>query len=118
MSRLFATRALMLSAAATTVAFRLAPTMPLGVAGSKVVVFSKSWCPFCAQTKALFDSNGIEYTAIELDERDDGALLQETLLGITGQRTVPNVFIGGEHLGGNDDTQKAAKSGKLAEMLK
>jgi glutaredoxin 3 len=88
------------------------------VAGSKVVVFSKSWCPFCAQTKALFDSNGIEYTAIELDERDDGALLQETLLGITGQRTVPNVFIGGEHLGGNDDTQKAAKSGKLAEMLK
>ena len=35
MSRLFATRALMLSAAATTVAFRLAPTMPLGIAGTR-----------------------------------------------------------------------------------
>ena len=36
---------------------------------------------------------------------------------MTQQRTVPNVFVGGKHLGGNDDTQQAARSGKLAELL-
>lgn len=88
------------------------------IAATKVVVYSKSWCPFCQKTKALFDGLGVPYTAVELDERDDGAEVQEALLGITGQRTVPNVFVGGKHLGGNDDTQRAAKSGALQDMLK
>lgn len=66
----------------------------------------------------LFDSMGVPYTAVELDQLDDGDAIQATLLDLTKQRTVPNVFINGEHLGGNDDTQKAAKSGKLAELLK
>jgi glutaredoxin 3 len=43
--------------------------------------------------------------------------VQDELEMLTGQRTVPNVFIGGVHLGGNDDTQNAAASGKLQEML-
>ena len=37
---------------------------------------------------------------------------------MTQQRTVPNVFVAGQHLGGNDDTQQAARSGKLAALLK
>ena len=86
-------------------------------ASNAVVIYSKSWCPFCAKTKALFDELEQPYTAIELDQRDDGAELQETLLGITGQRTVPNVYVAGQHVGGNDDTQAAEKSGKLAELL-
>ena len=88
------------------------------VTDTKVVVYSKSWCPFCQKTKALFDGLSVEYTAIELDQLDEGAAIQETLLAMTGQRTVPSVFVGGQHLGGNDDTQKAAASGKLQEMLK
>jgi len=86
-------------------------------AANVVVVYSKSWCPFCAKTKALFDEMGQPYTAIELDQREDGDALQAALLEITQQRTVPNVFVGGQHLGGNDDTQQAARSGKLAAML-
>lgn len=54
---------------------------------------------------------------IELDQVDDGADIQAALLELTGQRTVPNTFIKGQHLGGNDDTMAAAKSGKLAEMI-
>merc|ERR1711990_1368437 len=46
-----------------------------------------------------------------------GAPLQATLFEMTQQRTVPNVFVAGQHVGGNDDTQAAAKSGKLAELL-
>eukprot|EP00956_Cyclotella_meneghiniana_P020416 scaffold36060_cov68-Cyclotella_meneghiniana.AAC.5 len=54
---------------------------------------------------------------IELDIMDNGNAVQTALLDITGQRSVPNVFIKGKHLGGNDDTQAAAKSGKLKKML-
>ena len=87
------------------------------VASAPVVIYSKSWCPYCAQSKALFDSMSQPYTAIELDEREDGDAIQATLLQITGQRTVPNVFVAGQHIGGNDDTQQAAQSGKLAALL-
>ncbi len=48
---------------------------------------------------------------------DEGADIQAVLLELTGQKTVPNVFIKGQHIGGNDKTQEAAKTGKLQEML-
>ena len=51
-----------------------------------VVIYSKSWCPYCAQCKALFDDMSQPYTAIELDEIEDGAELQEALLSMTQQR--------------------------------
>jgi len=85
---------------------------------NNVVIYSKSWCPYCAQTKALFEEMSQPYVAVELDEREDGEELQATLLAMTQQRTVPNVFVLGQHVGGNDDTQQAARSGKLAELLK
>ena len=94
-------------------AFDIAST----VAGSDVVVFSKSYCPFCAKTKSLFESIDVNAKVIELDLRDDGASIQADLKTMTGQGTVPNVFIKGKHLGGNDDTQKAHASGKLKELL-
>ena len=82
------------------------------------MVFSKSYCPYCTATKELLNGMGIEAKVIELDKIDEGSEIQGALLNISGQRTVPNVFIRGKHLGGNDDTQAAARSGKLAEMLK
>jgi glutaredoxin 3 len=48
---------------------------------------------------------------------DVGADIQNALADLSGQRTVPNVFIKGEHLGGNDDTQNAVKTGELQKML-
>ncbi len=83
----------------------------------QVVVFSKSFCPFCKKTKELLEDLKIDATVYELNKMDDGADIQAALLDLSGQKTVPNVFIKGEHLGGNDDTQAAAKSGKLQEML-
>merc|ERR1719353_407403 len=85
---------------------------------NNVVIYSKSWCPYCTQCKALFDDMAQPYTAIELDQREDGESLQAALLAMTQQRTVPNVFVAGQHVGGNDDTQQLARSGKLAELLK
>jgi len=87
------------------------------IAADKVVIYSKSWCPYCTQCKALFDEMSQPYTVVELDQRDDGEQLQAALLTMTQQRTVPSVFVSGQHIGGNDDTQQAARSGRLAELL-
>mmetsp|Transcript_26670 Transcript_26670/g.62448 ORF Transcript_26670/g.62448 Transcript_26670/m.62448 type:complete len:152 (-) Transcript_26670:497-952(-) len=87
------------------------------IASADVVVFSKTFCPFCRKTKNLLLDKGIDAKVIELDKVDNGDAIQDALLELSGQRTVPNVFIKGNHLGGNDDTQTAAREGKLEEML-
>uniref|UniRef100_A0A6I8RXR0 thioredoxin-disulfide reductase (NADPH) n=1 Tax=Xenopus tropicalis TaxID=8364 RepID=A0A6I8RXR0_XENTR len=69
------------------------------------------------QVKELFSSLGAEYQSLELDECDDGAAIQETLHELTGQRTVPNVFVNKTHVGGCDKTLKAHKDGSLAKLL-
>jgi glutaredoxin 3 len=87
------------------------------IAANDVVVFSKSYCPYCKKTKELFNDLKVDATIFELNEMDDGADIQDALLDLTGQRTVPNVFIKGEHIGGNDACQAAAKAGSLQKKL-
>jgi glutaredoxin len=76
------------------------------ITNNNVIIFSKTTCPFCAEIKQLFESLGIEYSALELDQLDIGAEIQIGLEEKTGQRTVPNIFINGEHIGGASDTKK------------
>lgn len=52
---------------------------------------------------------------MELDQVNDGSEIQDALEEITGQRTVPNIFIGKKHIGGNSDLQ--GKKGELKELL-
>ncbi|KAK7740854.1 Glutaredoxin [Diatrype stigma] len=73
--------------------------------GNAVAVFSKSYCPYCKATKSLLDSAGAKYYALELDQVPDGSEIQAALQELTSQRTVPNVFIGRKHIGGNSDLQ-------------
>lgn len=72
------------------------------VSENDVMVFSKSTCPFCARTKALFSSLDTPFRVVEVNERPDGPIIQQTLLTLTGQRTVPSVWVKGKHIGGND----------------
>ncbi|TVU15303.1 hypothetical protein EJB05_38817 [Eragrostis curvula] len=87
------------------------------VASAPVVVFSKSYCPFCVRVKKLFEQLGASFKAIELDVESDGSDLQDALKEWTGQRTVPNVFIKGKHIGGCDDTMALNNQGKLVPLL-
>lgn len=80
-----------------------------------VAVFSKTFCPYCSASKKLLDSLGAKYKLVELDEVPDGSAIQAALQEISGQRTVPNIFIGKKHIGGNSDLQ--AKSGELKGLL-
>lgn len=72
------------------------------IAKNNVMVFSTTYCPYCARVKALFQQLGIEFAAWEVDVRADGDDVRSWLLETTGQRTVPNVFINGQQVGGCD----------------
>ncbi|VEU35078.1 unnamed protein product [Pseudo-nitzschia multistriata] len=90
------------------------------ISANKIVVFSKSYCPYCTKTKQLFAQP--EYKALnpvvhELDKMGDGPAIQAELLAMSGQRTVPSVWIGGTFLGGNSETQAAHKDGSLQSKL-
>jgi len=88
------------------------------VAKNPCIVFSKTTCPFCFKAKTALDECSLGYDCIELDQLDNGPAIQKALELITGQRTVPNVFIGGSSIGGGDDTARLHKSGELATMLR
>ncbi|XP_058808791.1 uncharacterized protein LOC131674253 isoform X2 [Phymastichus coffea] len=87
------------------------------IVSDKVVIFSKTTCPFCKMAKEVFDKLKEAYTAIELDKREDGDDIFDILEEITGARTVPRVFVKGEFIGGGTDVKKMYETGKLAEKL-
>ncbi|KAE9449119.1 hypothetical protein C3L33_18983, partial [Rhododendron williamsianum] len=87
------------------------------VASNPVVVFSKTSCPYCVSVKKLFTDIGATFKAVELDSEADGTEIQAALKEWTGQKTVPNVFIGGNHIGGCDATTAMHKGGKLMPLL-
>eukprot|EP01025_Chloroclados_australasicus_P019056 TRINITY_DN2023_c0_g1_i1.p3 TRINITY_DN2023_c0_g1~~TRINITY_DN2023_c0_g1_i1.p3 ORF type:complete len:134 (-),score=16.06 TRINITY_DN2023_c0_g1_i1:300-701(-) len=82
-----------------------------------VMVYSKSYCPFCGQVKSLFSNLEIEFKTVELDEIADGAEVQDALSEVSGMTTVPQVFIKEKLIGGCDDVMAAHRSGKLKEYL-
>ncbi|KAJ2743152.1 Glutaredoxin [Coemansia sp. BCRC 34490] len=87
------------------------------ISDNSVMVFSKSYCPYCDRAKRLLDEKGIKFSAIELDNRKDGSDIQDHLAAISGQRTVPNVFANGHHVGGCDDTFVAFRTTKFVDLL-
>ncbi|KAL7687199.1 putative glutaredoxin, Thioredoxin-like superfamily [Plasmopara halstedii] len=87
------------------------------IAKEKVLVFSKTHCPYCARVKSTLEIIGAKYQVVELDTRDDGTQIQSLLLDLTGQRTVPNIFIGGKHIGGCDDIIALHAKSELSSML-
>ncbi|XP_004501914.1 glutaredoxin [Cicer arietinum] len=86
-------------------------------ASSPVFVFSKTYCGYCKRVKDLFKQLGASYKVIELDTESDGGEIQAALAEWTGQRTVPNVFIGGKHIGGCDSVLEKHRAGQLVPLL-
>lgn len=87
------------------------------ISKDKVVVFSKSYCPYCKLAKDVFEKVKQPIKVIELNERDDGNTIQDNLAQLTGFRTVPQVFINGNCVGGGSDVKALYESGKLEPML-
>jgi glutaredoxin 3 len=66
-----------------------------------VEIYTTPYCPYCIAAKRLLDKKGVEYTEIDVS-RDQG-LRQAMMQRAGGARTVPQIFIGDEHVGGCDD---------------
>ncbi|KAG0555065.1 hypothetical protein KC19_12G141700 [Ceratodon purpureus] len=81
-----------------------------------VVVYSKTYCPYCMRVKKLLGSLGYDFELVELDAGGQPGL-QDALERVSGQYTVPNVFIGGKHIGGCDDTVALHSRGQLEPLL-
>uniref|UniRef100_A0A7S0LVD6 Glutaredoxin domain-containing protein n=1 Tax=Cryptomonas curvata TaxID=233186 RepID=A0A7S0LVD6_9CRYP len=82
-----------------------------------VMVFSKTYCPYCTKAKKTLDGLNVKYQVLELDGRDDGAQIQDIMGELTGARSVPRVFIKGKFVGGGDDVVAKAASGELQKLL-
>ncbi|CAK7327499.1 unnamed protein product [Dovyalis caffra] len=67
--------------------------------------------------KQIFGDLGVKFKAVELDVEKDGAEIQSALAEWTGQRTEPNVFIGGNHIGGCDSIIGLYQDRKLVPLL-
>jgi glutaredoxin 3 len=87
------------------------------IQGNKVVVFSKTWCPYCKRAKEILQQEKESALTIELNENEKGADIQAYLAHITGQSTVPNIFIGGKHVGGCSDLEGLQSNGQLQKLL-
>lgn len=97
---------------------RIADLVRTKIETNDVIVWSKSYCPFCVKAKKALDALEVPYEAIEIDRVNEERLIQDALQDMSKQRTVPNVFVAGVHVGGCDDTLAEIASGKLQERLK
>ncbi|KAK9733833.1 hypothetical protein RND81_04G095600 [Saponaria officinalis] len=106
------------SSSSSSFGSRLEETVKKTVSENPVVVYSKTWCSYSSEVKSLFKRLGVDPVVIELDELGaQGPQLQKVLERLTGQHTVPNVFIGGNHIGGCTDTMKLHHKGELESLL-
>jgi len=81
---------------------------------SEVVIYTTRWCPFCIQAKALLDQKGVSYKEIPVD--GDPAKRQQ-MVERAGQTSVPQIWIGEQHIGGCDQLYGLERSGGLDLLL-
>jgi len=82
---------------------------------ARVEIYTKFGCPYCSRAKALLESKGVDYE--EADISMEAGKRQEMLGRSNGRHTVPQIFIGGRHVGGSDDLAELDRNGQLDPML-
>ena len=82
---------------------------------AKVEMYTTGWCPYCARAKTLLNQKGVAFAEISLDE--EPGRRAEMIERAHGGRTVPQIFIDGEHIGGCDEMVALDRAGKLDPKL-
>jgi len=98
----------------------------LTVTGDKerpVVLFALEWCEFSWSVRKMFAHYGIPYRSVNLDSVDyqqgnRGGKIRAAIQEQTGLKTIPQIYIGGKHVGGATELFDAAKDGSMAELLR
>lgn len=83
---------------------------------AKVEIYTTKVCPYCVKAKALLDAKDVDYTEHDLTGDDEARIALVAKSG--GRRTVPQIFIGGQPIGGCDDLYLLEELGKLDALLK
>lgn len=91
-------------------------------ADNPVVMFATQWCEFSWSVRKMFAEYEIPYRSVDLDsveylQDNKGGKIRKAIEQRTGLKTVPQIYVGGVHLGGATETFDACKDGKLAKML-
>ncbi len=79
-----------------------------------VVIYTKSWCPYCSAAKDLLGKKGVTFREIEITGKSD---LREEMIKRSGRATVPQIFVGDQHIGGCDDLYELDRRKALDPML-
>jgi len=82
---------------------------------AEVIMYTKDYCPHCKRAKQLLEIK--KQQVIEVDITNDSAKQQEMLEKAPGVRTVPQIFINGQHVGGCDDLYALHDKGELDALL-
>jgi glutaredoxin 3 len=80
-----------------------------------VKVYTKRNCPYCVRAKALLSRKNVAFEEIDVENDDD---LRTWLVETTGQRTVPQIFVGDRSLGGFTDIDALDQKGELDPILR
>ena len=82
---------------------------------AKVKIFTTAYCPFCTRAKALLAERGVsDYEKIRIDSDPDQ---RAVMMAASGRRTVPQIFIDQQHIGGCDDLYDLDRRGGLVPLL-
>lgn len=81
---------------------------------AQVVIYTTGYCPYCTRAKSLLANKSVAFQEVDVSARPD---LRSFLAERTGQRTVPQVFVNGESLGGFTDIAALDKRGLLDSKL-
>lgn len=84
------------------------------MSSDSVVMYSSRFCPFCVRAKALLNSKGVQFEEILVDGAPD---LRREMMEKSGRHTVPQIWVGDEHVGGCDDLFALDRANKLDELL-
>lgn len=82
----------------------------------QITLYTKSYCPYCKRAKALLTAKGVSFTEFEIS--DSPELTEEMIKRSNGRRTVPQIFIGEQHIGGASDMFALDAKGGLDPLLK
>jgi glutaredoxin 3 len=80
-----------------------------------VDIYTTRFCPHCVAAKALLKRKGVAFN--EIDVSGSAERRDEMIRRAEGRMTVPQIFIGATHVGGNDDLQALERAGRLDPLL-
>ena len=81
----------------------------------KVEIYTTRVCPYCIRAKELLEDKGMDYTEIAVDGDPDR--MSEAVKRSGGRKTVPQIFIDDQHVGGYDELEALEKKGVLNQRL-